>query len=117
MTTHRFIKNEQGWFIDLPEYIEQGGTMADLQMVEGADTMLDLIAGKEKSVTLSIDRELFDNADILNLTERCDPYVGGGYYLMPVFEGEEINKTMWLCSVTEFVFGDIPEQIFIKREK
>ncbi|MEO8404395.1 MAG: DUF6717 family protein [Chitinophagaceae bacterium] len=64
----------------------------------------------------SADREKFDNADILHLTERCVPYVGGGYYLMPAFEGEEINKTMWLYSVTEFVFGDIPPQIFVRRE-
>lgn len=115
MQQHRFIKEGRDWYIDLPEFIAGGGSKGDLQMVEGADTMLDLIAGNGRDVTLLIDREPFDGADKLILTERCDPYVGGGYYNLPLFEGKEINQNMWLCAVTEFVFGDLPGQIFIKR--
>jgi hypothetical protein len=51
----------------------------------------------------------------LKLTERCDPIVGGGYYFLESFEWNPIGITMWLCSVTEFVFGNLPVQIFIKR--
>lgn len=46
MKTHTFYKDEYGgWYMDLPEYLEQGGSKGDLAMVAGADTMLDSIAG------------------------------------------------------------------------
>jgi hypothetical protein len=115
MKAYKFIKTGRDWYIDLPEFIEQGGTIGDLQMVDGADKMLDMMAGNDNSVSVYVAREPFEGSDILTLTERCDPYIGGAYYLMKKYEGQEINRTMWLCQVTEFVFGDLPEQIFVKR--
>ena len=117
MKAYKFIKTGRDWYIDLPEFIEQGGSIGDLQMIDGADKMLDMMAGNENSVTVYVAKEQFEGADILTLTEKCDPYIGGGYYLMKQYEGQEINRTMWLCQVTEFAFGDIPAQIFVKREK
>ena len=117
MKSYRFVRTGEDWYIDLPEFIEGGGSRGDLQMVDGADKMLDLMAGNENEVTLHIEKEPFEGADVLMLTEKCDPYIGGGHYLMKQYEGLEINRTMWLCQVTEFVFGGIPEQIFVKREK
>ena len=117
MKTCKFIKTGKEWYIDLPEFIEQGGNFGDLQMIDGADTMLDIMAGAENSVVLYVARESFSGADVLILTEKCDPYIGGGNYILKKFGGKQINKTIWLCQVTEFVFGDIPEQIFIKRQK
>jgi hypothetical protein len=115
MNTYRFLKEGQDWYIDLPEFIESGGSKGDLQMVEGADKMLDMIAKGGQEVSLAIDRSLFAGSDKLMLTERCYPYIGGGYYNLKTFEGKEINQTMWLCAVTEYVFGDLPEEIFIRR--
>lgn len=117
MKAYRFLRTGKDWFIDLPEYLEQGGSIGDLQMVDGADKMLDMMAGDNNAVILKIDKEKFDGADMLVLVEKCDPYIGGGYYMMKHYEGLEINRKMWLCQVTEFVFGDIPQQIFVKREK
>jgi hypothetical protein len=79
--------------------------------------MLDMMAEGENSVTLKIAREQFEGADVLTLTEKCDQYIGGGYYIMNHYEGREINRTMWLCQVTEFVFGDIPPLNFCKERK
>jgi hypothetical protein len=116
MKTNRFYKDEHGgWYIDLPEYIAQGGSKADLAMVAGADTMLDIVAGHESSVTISMDLLPFDGADKLVLMKLCEPSMGGGYYLMESFEGKEVNHEMWLCGVTEFVFGYMPKQIFVSR--
>jgi len=115
MKIYKFLKEGGEWFIDLPAYLEQGGSQRDLQMVEGADTMLDRIAGNNIEVELNIDRVNFSGADMLQLTERCDPIVGGGYYFLENFEGNPIGITMWLCAVTEFVFSELPDQIFIKR--
>lgn len=116
MKPYKFYKTGREWFIDLPEFLEQGGSIGDLQMVDGADKMLDMMAEHNETVTVLVDREKFNGADLLILTEKCDPYIGGGYYLMKEYQGQEINKTMWLCQVTEFVFGDIPPTIYVKRE-
>src|SRR5687767_8156397 len=116
MKTYKFNKTGHDWYIDLPEYIEQGGSKSDLQMIDGADKMLDLMAEGKNSVTLKIGREQFEGSDLLTLTEICDPSIGGGNYIMKQYEGREINRTMWLCQVTEFVFGDIPPLIFVKKE-
>ena len=115
MKQHRFYRENNGWYIDLPEYLEQGGSKGDLAMVSGADTMLDIVAGKEREVTIQMDTSPFTGADELVLTELCDPVLGGGYYLMKEFEGRAVNQQMWLCSVTEFVFSRIPEKIYVKR--
>jgi hypothetical protein len=116
MRTFKFLRTGNEWYVDLPEYIEQGGSVGDLQMVEGADKMLDMMAEKENFVLLSISKEPFNGADLLVLTEKCDPYIGGGYYFMKQYQGQEVNRTMWLCQVIEFALGDIPQQIFVRTE-
>jgi len=116
MQTHTFLKEHDQWFIYLPEYIAGGGTKADLQMVEGADAMLDMIADGKDRVIITLDTTLFNGADELTLLELCDPIVGGGYYMLHSFEGKTIMQQMWLCAVTEFVFGYMPDKIFIRRE-
>ena len=115
MKTHHFVREGMGWYIDFPEYLAQGGDKGDLQMISGADTMLDIIAETENEVKLQIDTEFFDGADELLLTELCDPILGGGYYHMKKFENKSVNKDLWLCDVTRFVFGNIPDRIYIKK--
>ena len=115
MQQHRFIHEGTEWYIDLPGYLAQGGSKADLQMVSGADTMLGLIAGAGAEVSLQLDTSPFAGADELILTERCDPVLGGGYYHLKSFESKTLGQDMWLCEVIRFVFDDIPPAIFIKR--
>ncbi len=115
--SYRFLKTGTEWHMDLPEYIERGGAAVDLQMVEGADKMLDMMAGTENTVVLSIAKEPFEGADVLILTAKDDTQKGGGYYIMKQYQGQEINLSMWLCKVTEFVLGEIPPKIFVRREK
>ena len=116
MKTHSFVKEGYGWYIDLPEYIEKGGSKGDLAMVAGADTMLDLISQGAKKVTITMDTKPFEKGDELTLVEELGPG-GGGNYIMRSFEGKEINHKMWLCDVTTFVFGSIPPKIFVRKEK
>ena len=78
MKDYTFIKEPSGWYIDLPEFIEQGGSKGDLAMVEGADTMLDIIAKGNSKVTLAIEEVFFNGAVLVELVEKCDPHVGGG---------------------------------------
>lgn len=116
MKTYKFLRTGKEWYVDLPGYIEQGGSKGDLQMVEGADKMLDMMADEEDIVFLSISTESFEGADLLTLTEKCDPYIGGGYYFMKQYQGQKIDQAIWLCQVTEFALGDIPAQIFVRKE-
>jgi hypothetical protein len=114
MNTYQFNKEATGWYIDLPEYIAQGGSKDALQMVEGADVMLDIIGEGKNNVTLAISLQPFPGSTRLLLTEKCDPYIGGGYYLMEEWKGTKIGMKMWLCDVTEWLFGHLPAFIYIK---
>ena len=117
MKSFQFIKENGGWFIDLPEFLAQGlGTKEDLAMVAGADTMLDVIADGKEKVALCLSREAFRGSDRLELLELCEPAVGGGYYFLKSFEGREMNQRMWLCKVTAYVFNGMPPVIYVRRE-
>ena len=112
---YTFLKENGRWFIDLPEYLQQGGSKADLEMVSGADEMLDAMARGRKKLTIELDREPFDGADLLELEELCEAPMGGGYYVMHTYTGRPLGKKMWLCDVTLFVFGDMPQRIYCKK--
>lgn len=114
-SVYTFVKEGQQWFIELPEYLAQGGSKADLQMVEGADELLNFIAGSKKRVTIQLDRKPFEGADVLKLIELCEAPKGGGYYQMHTYRNQIIEKRIWLCDVTLFIFGDMPEQIYISK--
>ena len=112
---YSFVKEDRQWYIDLPGYLAHGGNKADLQMVEGADVLLNFMAHGKKIVTLQLDRAPFEGADVLKLVELCDAPKGGGYYIMHTFRKQAIEKRIWLCDVTLFVFGDMPECIYIRK--
>jgi len=63
-----------------------------------------------------MDNEPFAGADKLVLLHLCDPVTGGGHYLMKTFEGKAVNQEMWHSSLTECVFGSVPERIYLRRE-
>lgn len=109
--TFRFYKTpENKWYIHLPEWT---GSISALEMVEGADTMLDKASNDTNECFLDLNDEPFEGADLTRLTENLKDSVGGGYYFMETYKGETINHTIWLCEVTEFVFGHLPETIYI----
>jgi hypothetical protein len=109
--TFRFYKTDAGsWFIDLPEWTDD---IACLRMVEGADTMLDIVSNQTSEVSLVLSEHPFEGADVLQLTEDLRDGIGGGMYLMPTYKGSDIQHAMWLCEVTEFVFKGLPPQIYV----
>jgi hypothetical protein len=77
MQTHTFYKEAYGgWYIDLPEYLEQGGSKGDLAMVAGADTMLDIVAGANNRLTITMDTKPFEGADEIRLVRVSEPSIG-----------------------------------------
>ena len=120
---HTFYKDNTGWFIDLPEYINSGlGTKANLAMVLGADTFLDKLSDNGNRITLEISETPINDSDgVLDimgfespvdlLIEVGHPIEVGGYYV-----DLKTQHIMWLCPVTKYVFyGEYPHKIFYKK--
>jgi len=56
-----FIKEKGIWYADLPEFLDQDlGVKADLMMVAGADTLLDILSGNSSTVTVKMSRTAFN---------------------------------------------------------
>lgn len=99
-----FIKEENRWYVDLPEW---EGSKADLEMVCGADEMLETISNGINSVKLLISLNPLEKNDIiLTLNDELECH-SGAYYK------HNIND-IWLCDVTKFIFGYFPKIIYIK---
>jgi hypothetical protein len=112
--TFRFYKTNNGaWYIDLPGWT---GSIEELAMVQGADTMLDTVSGQTNECYLKISDEPFEGAEVLKLaSSRTDTYGSGGDYVLERYESQTINHKMWLCEVTKYVFDGLPENIYFKK--
>jgi hypothetical protein len=112
--TYSFKKENGRWYIDLPDYLARGGMPSDLEMAEGAHELLNMMARGKNNVKLVLETEPFDGADVLELDELCGAPKGGGYYMMHTCRSRPLQKRIWLCDVTLFVFGEMPQKIYIK---
>ena len=107
----KFNKETDGrWYVDLPEWT---GLKADLEMVIGADSMLEYMAEGNNEVYLYASENEFEGADKLEMLRLATEFGNGAFYKLENYRGIEIGLEMWLCDVTKFVFGDFPSRIFI----
>lgn len=124
MVNKRFYKENELWYIDLPEFIEAGlGSKNNLLMVDGADRLLDILSNNTDSVQVEFGDEEFDGYThtltkfIIGMNRKLLEDVGhapvdyGAYYAV-----EELNgMRIWLCPVTMYVFGgQYPNTIYLK---
>ena len=102
-----FYKNKEGrWFIDLPEW---EGDLDSLEMVSGADVLLDIISFGNDWVNVRFSDKFFEGAKTL-VHDRSDFDDGLGWYQNDSWHGPSV---IWLCEVTKFVFGgEYPDKIF-----
>jgi hypothetical protein len=126
--TKKFYKEDGMWYIDLPEFLEACvGTKANLLMVAGADTFLDLLSKNTHKVSLVFSTTDFPYAlcklNKLHLgmdKEYLDkighaPVDYGAYYDVVEMNKEPFQHKLWLCPVTEYVFGgNYPDVIYVK---
>lgn len=107
-----FYKTESlEWYVNLPEW---KGDIAELQMVAGADVMLDIYAQGENIIRLTLsDSNIGDNFDKLTLIS--DDLEAGATYKVNSILGITYEFEIWLCDVTKFVFGKFPKIIYIKK--
>lgn len=95
------------WFVVLPEW---DGDKDDLEMVLGADTMLDILSQGDNKISITIATEPSEDY-IFKLTKKdknCNE--GGAWYDA---HSDLFDFEVWLCHVNKFVFGDHPEFIYI----
>ena len=123
----RFIKEVGLWYADLPEFLEQGlGTKNNLLMVDGSDTFLDLLSGGGDKITLDISLVEFKeyytklekvvmgkNQELLDSVGH-EPVEYGAYYEVNKLDGKSFSHRLWLCPVTEYVFGDYPKEMWVR---
>lgn len=104
--TFRFNKEEDNkWYVVLPEW---EGSKEDLEMVLGADMLLDIISDGGDYAIVKFGDEPFEGCK--TLTHRLAPLEATlGWYDNDAWHGP---STIWLCYVTQFVFGDYPDKIY-----
>lgn len=108
-----FEKDPDGkWYVVFPDY---PGPRADLEMVLGADMMLDIYAQGEGNVSLTVSETEVAGFDVINLVELCDETTGGAYYKVSIINNIDYDFRIWLCDVTKFVFGYFPEFLYLKE--
>lgn len=129
----RFYKENNMWYIDLPEFINgKFGTKENLLMVDGSDKLLDILSNNTNEVTIrftdvapkdldhDVEMHIADkglNQNILDAVGHA-PIEYGRYYDYRFMHGtiEEKVKThrAWLCPVAEWVFGGhYPKMIYV----
>ena len=108
MKNYTFNKEQGNWYIDLPNW---EGTKAELQMVAGADTLLDKLSnhGTSVNVTISTEKKSLEGFQTLKRIIQTPP--NGCMYHLGI-------APVWLCNVTKFVFeGVFPKKIHFKVEE
>lgn len=112
MRNYKFYKEENGdWYADIPEWT---GSKSELQMVEGADLFLDILAEGNDTIYLILSAVPFVSAERLHLYTRPEHTEDGAYYTLKQYKNIKYNLQMWLCAVTHWLFGDYPDIIYFK---
>jgi hypothetical protein len=122
--TKRFYKENEIWYIDLPEFLEMRmGTKANLMMVDGSDDLLDILSENGDEVTIEFNHQPFDDAthtlraQQIGSNQSLLSQIGHAFvsYGMYYNVTELDNMRIWLCPVTEYVFGgSYPREIFVR---
>lgn len=108
-----FTREDNGrWYVDLPNW---KGPHSSLEMVAGADDMLELIGNSAPHVTLCVIKKDDTNEKIkadMQCIRTDHSMTGGATY--KVYHDNGLSK-MWLCPVTLFVLGEYPKVLYIRK--
>ena len=109
----RFYKEKsKRWYVDILNWT---GRKSALQMVAGADDLLDMIAKSRNEVYLYFSETEIEDAEILHFKRKS--LFNGATYRLKKFEGSNIKQKVWLCNVTLHVLGKFPKRIYFKEVK
>jgi hypothetical protein len=104
-----FSKEDGNWYINLKFW---PGPKSALEMVQGADRLLDQLSQNTNHVKLKVYETPQDDALKVSLITP-NKLTNGGNYTIKGPQG--FPKKMWLCNVTRFVYlGRMPKELYIK---
>ena len=106
----KFYREDDNWYIDAPTW---KGRKSALQMVAGADTLLELIGGGNPIVKIYVTEEYFGGSNCLEFVKKS--WFNGADYIIKNYDGNDINLKVWLCGVTKFVLGKFPKKIYFDK--
>lgn len=106
MRNFKFELEENRWYVVLPEW---KGVKDELEMVCGADTLLNILAQGETTVHLYISEKPLKNTKFI-LNYKKDQGEGGLYLLT----SEMYEFEVWLCHVTKFIYGYLPKKLYLR---
>lgn len=109
-----FERDSDGrWYAVLPSWL---GDREELEMVCGADKLLDLFTQGEKDYfsLLMSSVPFVDYSFVLNKIEDTPEVGGATYWFDDKIYGIDYKFDLWLCDVTRFVFGELPDKIYVK---
>ena len=108
--TKNFYKTENNErYIDLPEWVDNDMPIEALQMVDGADLLLDKLSKYGNEVLINFSDTY--KKESLHLKKIYEDEKGATYSVkMEDFVG-------WLCTVTLYLFENYPENLYIKTVK
>ena len=115
MNSYTFVRKDGKWQLQTSNHTYKEGSDSYVELAEGANTMLNLVAGGQDEVSILMQKEPFANANVLELQQSCEPFLSGGYYLLHEYNGKVIDYPMWLSDVPKVVFGTIPEKIYFQK--
>lgn len=110
----RFYREPSGrWYVDLPEW--KGGKW-HLEMVDGANTLLDELCDDENhEVYVQVSTKTGFKSDNIVLEKVADcTYDGADYVVAKSINGLYV-KELWLCGVTAWVYGTMPDYIYLRK--
>lgn len=96
-----FERIDSRWYLKNDKW---EGSKEELQMIAGADTLIDFLS-KGESLKINVWTEKEHTENNKNYFHAIS--LGKGNYRMGVF-------TFWLCSVTEWVFGYMPTDLYFR---
>lgn len=96
----QFQKINNKWYVVLPEWT---GDFEDLEMVKGADTLLEIISQKLHTTDITFDIWTAKPDFPTGHLRKIEQDNGGATY--QVNNCMFYDGTAWLCNVTRFVFG------------
>jgi hypothetical protein len=114
ISTYSFFKEAERWYIHLPGYAEQGFHKDDLELVRGAGQLLNTFANGQTKLSLRLSQAPFEDADALELIAHSPVPGGGAIYLLETCHGRNVSRFIWICDIALFVFGDLPEHIYLQ---
>jgi hypothetical protein len=110
--TFRFYKEHSGrWYVDLPEW---KAAKWHLEMVAGADQLLESLRSADRNDVVVFVSLKETECDV-ELTKYNDDSHGDGADYTFYDETDSDTKFVWLCGVTEWYYGFMPEKIFIRK--